>query len=173
MSHGDVVEARSLRCAGNAMDEAIVRHVRRKHELKIGLADAERIKTEAGTASTLPHGRQAQIHIRGRDLREGRPKSIVLGPSDIAEALDGPVGEIADFVQRTLEDLPPEVASDICEHGITITGGGAKLDRLNAELERRVGVAFTVPDNPMHCVVRGSAMLLESLKQREHLLIRP
>ena len=173
MSLGDVVEARSLRCAGNAMDEAIVRHVRRRHELKIGLASAERIKIEAGTASVLPNGRQAQIHIRGRDLREGRPKSIVLGPADIAEALAGPLGEIADFVQRTLEDLPPEVSTDICERGIMVTGGGARLDRLTAELERRVGVAFAVPDNPMHCVVRGSAMLLESLKRRQHLLIKP
>ncbi|HRD77012.1 MAG TPA: rod shape-determining protein [Hyphomicrobiaceae bacterium] len=173
MSLGDVVQARSLRCAGNAMDEAIVRHVRRKHELKIGIANAERIKIEAGTASVTPAVEQAEIHIRGRDLREGRPKTVVLGPADIAEALDAPIEEIADFVQRTLEDLPPEVSTDICERGITLTGGGALLDQLSFELERRVGVPFTVPDNPMQCVVRGAAKLLDSLKIREHLLIKP
>ena len=173
LSLGGVVQARSLRVAGNSMDEAIIRYVRRKHQLLIGEANAERIKIEAGTAMALPNGRHTEIHIRGRDLRQGRPKSAVLGPHDIAEALEDPIEELAEFIQRALEELPPEVSADICERGIHLTGGGALLDRLDQELTRRVGVPFTVPETPMHCVIKGSALILETLKQREHLLIKP
>jgi rod shape-determining protein MreB and related proteins len=173
LSLGGVVQARSLRCAGNAMDEAVIRYVRRKHQLLIGEGNAERIKIEAGSAMSSPNGRAAEIHIRGRDLRQGRPKSIVLGPHDIAEALEDPIEEIAEFTQRSLEDLPPEVSTDICERGIHLTGGGALLDQIDLELERRVGVKFIVPDQPMQCVVRGSAAVLEQLSKREHLLIKP
>ena len=173
LSLGDVVQARSLRCAGNTMDEAIIRYVRRKHQLVVGHANAERIKIEAGTASAQPNGRLAEIRIRGRDLRQGRPKTAVLGPQDIAEALSGPIEEIADFIQRAIEDLPPEVAKDVSDRGISLSGGGAMLHKLDAELERRVGVRFIVPDNPMQCVVKGTAAVLQSLSEREHLLIKP
>jgi rod shape-determining protein MreB len=173
LSLGGVVQARSLRCAGNAMDEAIIRHIRRRHNLLIGDINAERIKIEAGTAMSEGDGSDTEIHIRGRDLRQGRPKSIVLGPKDIAEALSDPIERMAEFIQRSLEDLPPEVATDICERGIYLTGGGALLDRLDRELERQVGVKFYVPDNPSHCVIKGTAAVLEELPQRDHLLIKP
>ena len=173
LSLGDVVQARSLRVAGNVMDESIIRYVRRKHQLVIGHANAERIKIEAGTASLIPNGRAAEIRIRGRDLRQGKPKTAVLGPHDIAEALEAPIEEIAEFIQRAIEDLPPEVSSDVCDRGIWLSGGGSQLDKLDVELERRVGVKFIVPDNPMHCVVKGTALVLESLGDREHLLIKP
>jgi rod shape-determining protein MreB len=173
LSLGGVVQARSLRCAGNAMDEAIVRYVRRSHQLLIGEGNAERIKIEAGTALYKPNGRSAEIHIRGRDLRLGRPKSIVLGPEDIADALEPPVEELAEFVMRALEELPPEVSTDVCERGIQLTGGGALLHNLDAELERRVGVRFIVPERPMHCVITGTAAMLRDRVPREHLLIRP
>ena len=173
LSLGGVVQARSLRCAGNAMDEAIIRYVRRHHHLLIGEANAERIKVEAGTALLQPNGRSAEIHIRGRDLRLGRPKSIVLGPHDIAEALEPAVDELSEFIQRALEDLPPDVSTDICERGIHLTGGGALLDKLDQELQRRVGVKFIIPERPMHCVVKGTASIMEQLETREHLLIKP
>ena len=173
LSLGGVVQARSLRSAGNAMDEAIIRYVRRNHQLLIGEANAERIKIEAGTAMHLPNGRAAEIHIRGRDLRLGRPKSIVLGPHDIAEALEPPIEDLADFIQRALEDLPPDVSTDICERGIHLTGGGALLDQLDQELQRRVGVKFIVPERPMHCVIKGTAAVLDQFATREHLLIKP
>ena len=155
------------------MDEAIIRYVRRQHHLLIGEANAERIKIQAGTASLLAADRSAEIHIRGRDLRQGRPKSIVLGPGDIAQALADPIEEIAEFVQRALEDLPPEIATDICDRGIYLTGGGALLDRLDVELERQVGVRFIVPEHPTHCVVKGTAVVLEQLTTHDHLLIKP
>ncbi len=173
LSLGGVVQARSLRIAGNAMDEAIIRFVRRKHQLQIGESNAERIKIEAGTAVAEQNGRHTEIHIRGTDLRQRRPKTVVLGAHDIAEALEDPIEELSDFIQRAVEDLPPEVATDVCERGIYLTGGGSLLDRLDVELGRRVGVKFVVPDNPMHSVIKGAAYLLEGIPTREHLLIRP
>ena len=93
----------------------------------IGEANAERIKIEAGSASRVVNGETAEIFIRGRDLRQGKAKTVVLGPQDIAEALEDTVEEIAEFIQRAIEDLPPEVSTDICERGISLSGGGAKL----------------------------------------------
>jgi rod shape-determining protein MreB len=173
LSLGGVVQARSLRVAGNAMDEAIIRYVRRKHQLLIGEANAERIKIEAGSALMDSEGKSTEVHIRGRDLRQGRPKSAVLGPNDVAEALLDPIEDLSEFIQRALEELPPEVSTDICERGIHLTGGGALLDGLDRELTRRVGVNFIIPENPMHCVIRGTAKVLETLGEREHLLIKP
>jgi rod shape-determining protein MreB and related proteins len=173
LSLGGVVQARSLRIAGNAFDEAIIRYVRRKHQLLIGESNAERIKIEAGSASMEHEDKLTEVHIRGRDLRQGKPKSAVLGPHDIAEALNDAVDDLSDFIQRCIEELPPEVTADIFERGIYLTGGGALLDRLDQELSRRVGAKFVVPDNPMHCVILGTASILANLNQREHLLIKP
>jgi rod shape-determining protein MreB and related proteins len=173
LSLGGVVQARSLRVAGNAMDEAIIRYVRRKHQLLIGEANAERIKIEAGSAQMDSDGKATEVHIRGRDLRQGRPKSAILGPTDVAEALQDPIEDLIDFIQRALEELPPEVSTDICERGIHLTGGGALLEGLDQVLEKRVGVKFLIPENPMHCVIQGTAKVLETLVEREHLLIRP
>ncbi len=174
---GHVVQARSLRVAGNAMDEAIMRYVRRRHGLVIGEGNAERIKIEAGTALANANGpanaRQVEIHIKGRDLREGRFKTVVLGPRDMAEALAGPVGEIAEFVQRALEDLTPEIAESVTRRGIVLTGGGALLDRLDVALKERVGAKFVLPESPMHCVIKGTAAVLQELSERQHLLIGP
>ncbi len=173
LSVGDVVEARSLRCAGNAMDDAIQRYVRRVHHLLISPGSAERIKIGAGSASRAPGGRAAEIRIRGRELRHGKPVSIVLAPGDIAEALEGPISDIAEFIQRTIEELAPEVRADVRSRGISLSGGGALLDRLDSELQRRVGVKFTIPEHPMQCVVAGTARVLETLSERRHLLIEP
>jgi rod shape-determining protein MreB len=173
LAEGNVVQARSLRVAGNAMDEAIVRHVRRKHHLVIGEGSAERIKIEAGTALALPNGREVEIHIKGRELRQGQLKEVVLTQADTAEALSVPVGEMGEFIRRALEDLPPEVAAQVTSQPIVLTGGGALLERLDMALERLVGVRFAVPETPMHCVIRGSAAILEGLDHRQHLLIGP
>jgi rod shape-determining protein MreB and related proteins len=173
LAEGNVVQARSLRVAGNAMDEAVMRYVRRKHRLMIGEANAERIKIEAGTALAMPNGRQVEVHIKGRDLREGRIKSAVLTEVDMAEALSRPVAEIADFIERTIEDLPAPIAAEVTGQPIAVTGGGALLDRLDGALARRLGLTFKVPETPMHCVIRGTAAVLQSLDLRQHLLIGP
>jgi rod shape-determining protein MreB len=173
LAEGNVVAARSLRVAGNAMDEAIMRYVRRTHRLVVGEASAERIKIEAGTALAMPNGREVEIHIKGRDVREGRMKSAVLTQADMAEALSRPVGEIAEFIERAIEDLPGHIAADVTAQDIALTGGGALLDRMDAALARRLGATFKVPETPMHCVIRGSAAVLHELDLRQHLLIGP
>jgi rod shape-determining protein MreB len=173
LARGVVIAARTLRCAGNAMDEAIIRYVRRKHNLLIGRANAERIKIEAGTALAKLNGRAAEVHIRGRDVRSGLAKMAVLTPKDIAAALSEPIAIMADFIERALEDLPPDVMSEITLRGIYLTGGGAMLDKLDAALSRQVGIRVRCTQSPMHCVVKGSAMVLSELGQREHLLMRP
>jgi rod shape-determining protein MreB len=172
IADGEVVQARSLRVAGNAMDEAIMRYVRRRHGLVIGEGNAERIKIEAGAAVALPNGRQVEVHIKGRDIKQGRLKSVVLGQRDMAEALTGPLEELAEFIRRALEDLTPPVAEEVARRGVFLTGGGALLDRLDEALARRVGVPFLVPESPMHCVIKGTAAVLEHLRERQHLLVR-
>ncbi len=177
MSLGGVLKALSVRCAGNAMDEAIIRYVRRNHNLLIGEANAERIKIEAGTA--LGHvngqmsGKAVDVVIRGRDLKRGVPTEIILRPNDIAEALDGPIEMIAETIQRTLEQLPPELAADIIDRGICLTGGGALLDKLDLELQRRTGVRFFLAGKPLQSVVLGCGKVLESRGEYDDLLIRP
>lgn len=173
LSRGVAISARTLRCAGNAMDEAIIRYVRRKHQLLIGQANAERIKIEAGTAVASLNGRAAEVHIRGRDVRSGLAKMAVLTPKDVATALTEPVDMIADFIERALEDLPPDVLSEITLRGIYLTGGGATLNKLDAALTRQVGIRVRATQSPMHCVVKGSAKVLAELNQHEHLLMRP
>jgi len=173
MSAGGVILARSLRCAGNAMDEAIVRYVRRKHQLVIGEGSAEKIKIQAGTAVAGGPQNAAEIRISGQDVREGKLKNIVLGPSDIAEALSGPIEQISEFVLRSVEDLPPDTTEDICEHGIYLTGGGAQLHALGAALKKQIGVPMIVPEGPMHCVVKGTAAIFRDLPHHDHLLIKP
>ena len=173
LAEGNVVQARSLRVAGNAFDEAIIRYVRRKHRLLVGEASAERIKIEAGTALALPNGRQVEVHVKGRDLREARLKSAVLTQADMAEALAHPVVEIAEFIERAIDDLPAHLAADVKGQSIALTGGGALLEGFDAALARRVGTAFKMPETPMHCVIRGSAAVLQSLDLRQHLLVGP
>jgi rod shape-determining protein MreB len=173
LSLGGVVQASSIRCGGNAMDEAIVKYVRRRHQLLIGEANAERIKIEAGSASRIVNGETAEIVIRGREIREGKPKTVTLSPQDIAEALEPPIEKIAEFIQHTIEDLPAEISTDICERGLHLSGGGSKLAKLDQELERRIGVKVHVTDQPEQCVISGSAAILEALKEHEHLLIKP
>jgi rod shape-determining protein MreB len=171
LSYGRVMQSRSLRCAGNAIDAAIVRYVRRRHDLKIGEASAERIKVEAGAASPTSDPRPVEVRIRGREVSTGRPKGVTLSSADIGEALDPVVTELAEFVERALEDLPFEVVAEIRRQGICLTGGGALLDGLDRELSRRLGIHFELSSEPLRCVIKGTALILESLRERSHLLL--
>ena len=172
ISKGEIVHTASLKLAGNAFDEAIRRYVRRAHQLGIGLASAEKIKIEAGAAGTRANGRVAEAHIRGRDVVLRRMKSVVLRPHDVGTALEGPIADMAELVRRALEDLSPEYRAEVGTSGILMTGGGALLDGLDSELTRRLGIPFKVAPNPMQCVVGGTAVILESLSERERLLVR-
>jgi len=155
------------------MDEAVVRFVRRQHNLLVGEANAERIKVEAGAAIPQVNGKAVDVFIRGRDLRRGTPTEVVLKPADISQALSGPIESIAEAIQRTLEQLPPEVVADIIDRGICLTGGGALLEKLDVDLQRRTGVRFFLAANPLQSVVLGCGKVLQSHGEYEEFLIRP
>ncbi|MEZ5924016.1 MAG: rod shape-determining protein [Hyphomicrobiaceae bacterium] len=172
LASGGIVKALSVRCAGNAMDEAVMRYVRRVHSLLIGEANAERIKIEAGTAS-MTNGKAVDVVIRGRDLKNGFPTEVTLRPADVAEALSTPIDTIADAIQRTLEQIPPELAADVSDRGVCLTGGGAMLHNLDIELAQRTGVEFFMADNPQQSVINGCGLVLTSQQGYESFLIRP
>ena len=173
ISLGGVIYSNSLRTAGHAMDEAIIDYIRTRHRLLIGRASAESIKKEAGTAINKVNGTHVAVHIKGRDLQRGFPTEIKLQTHDIAEALSPPLQLIIDGIQRALNDIPPELAGDICESGVYLTGGGALLDRLDARLSNETGIKFKIAEDPLRCVVRGSGIALERLDTLGELLIKP
>ncbi|MGH6865594.1 MAG: rod shape-determining protein [Methyloceanibacter sp.] len=173
MSMGSVIYSRSIRTAGNAMDEAIINYVRFKHHLLIGAPNAEAIKKEAGSAVTKANGTHAAIQIKGRDLQRGFPSEITLGPHEIADALTLPIQQIVGGIRQALADVPPELTADICEAGIYLTGGGALLEKLDVRLQQETGVKFKIAEDPLRCVARGTGMALERIDEMAELLIKP
>ena len=170
LSLGGIIYSRSIRTAGNAFDDAIVNHIRHKHHLLIGQMSAEKIKIEAGTAIARANGKAIEIHIKGRDLKKGMPSQITLGPPDIAEALALPLAHVADGVRIALEQIEPELAADIYEDGIYLTGGGALLDKISTKLSRETGVKYNTPEDPLRCVAIGTGRALEQLDDIKDLL---
>ena len=170
ISLGGVLYSRSIRTAGNAFDEAIINHIRNKHNLLIGQTSAERIKIDAGTAIAKANGNTVEIHIKGRDLKKGIPSQIKLEPSDIADALKQPLTHLADSIKTALEQTKPELAADIYDDGIYLTGGGALLDKISTRLSRETGVKYNTPDDPLRCVAIGTGLALERLDDIKDLL---
>jgi rod shape-determining protein MreB len=152
---------RSARVGGDKMDEAISSYVRRNHNLLIGEATAERIKKEVGIAKPPADGIGKTVHIKGRDLVNGVPKEISINQGQIAEALSEPVGTIVEGVRIALENTAPELAADICDQGIVLTGGGALLQGLDEVLRDETGLPVTVADDPLTCVALGTGRALE------------
>src|SRR4026207_534673 len=141
----------SVRVGGDKMDEAISSYVRRNHNLLIGEATAERIKQEVGIAKPPVDGIGKTVHIKGRDLVNGVPKEISINQGQIAEALSEPVGTIVEGVRIALESPAPELAADICDQGIVLTGGGARLQGLDEVLRDETGLPVTVAEDPPAC----------------------
>ena len=151
----------SVRVGGDKMDEAIVSYVRRNHNLLIGEATAERIKQEVGVAKAPLDGIGLTIHIKGRDLVNGVPKEITINQGQIAEALSEPVGTIVEGVRIALENTAPELAADIVDQGIVLTGGGALLKGIDEVLRDETGLPVTIADDPLTCVAMGTGRALE------------
>ncbi|MDF2493209.1 rod shape-determining protein [Sphingomonas sp.] len=151
----------SVRVGGDKMDEAIVSYVRRNHNLLIGEATAERIKQEVGIAKPPADGIGMTIHIKGRDLVNGVPKEIQINQGQIAEALSEPVATIVEGVRVALENTAPELAADIVDQGIVLTGGGALLQGLDEVLRDETGLPVTVAEDPLTCVALGTGRALE------------
>ena len=171
ISLGGIVYARSVRVGGDKMDEAIIAYIRRVHNLLIGESTAERIKTEIGSACPPSEGEGKTLEIRGRDLMNGVPKEIVVTEKQIAEALSEPVGQIIDGVKTALEHTAPELAADIVDRGIVLTGGGALLNNLDFVIRHATGLAVAIADDPLTCVVIGTGMALEERKALRTVLI--
>ncbi len=161
ISLGGIVYARSVRVGGDKMDEAIIAYIRRNHNLLIGEASAERIKKEIGTARPPVSGIGAEIQLKGRDLMHGVPKEIIINQVQIAEALAEPVAAIVDAVKVALEHTAPELAADIVDRGIVLTGGGGLLTDLEQVIRDATGLPVTRAEDPLSCVALGTGKSLE------------
>jgi rod shape-determining protein MreB len=159
LSVGGMSTSLSERIGGDNMDEAIASHIRRHYNLHVGEATAERIKKEAGSA--LQDGSDEPVRIRGRDAARGIPREITITRSDVAEAIAGPVSQIVDAVRRALENTAPEIAADILDHGIVMTGGGSLLHGIDVLIAQVTGLPVRVAENPLNCVALGAGRALE------------
>jgi rod shape-determining protein MreB len=171
ISLGGIVYAKSVRVGGDKMDEAIIAYIRRVHNLLIGESTAERIKKEIGSACAPADGEGRMVEIRGRDLMNGVPKEIRISERQISESLGEPVGQIVEAVKIALEHTPPELAADIVDKGIVLTGGGALLSNLDFVLRHATGLAVTIADDPLSCVALGTGHALEEIKTLKNILI--
>jgi len=170
LSLGGIVYARSVRVGGDKMDEAIIAYIRRHHNLLVGEASAERIKKEVGSAAIPADGDGMTIEIKGRDLMNGVPKEIAIGQKQIAESLAEPVGAIVEAVKVALEATPPELAADIVDKGIVLTGGGALLTNLDQVLRDETGLPVSIADDALSCVALGTGKALEHIRTMKHVL---
>ena len=159
ISLGDIVTSQSIRTAGDDMDEAIINYIRKNYNLLIGERTAENIKLEIGSA--LPYEGETSIEIKGRNLLDGLPKNIVITSAEVRDALSDTVSMIVENIHSTLEKTPPELAADIIESGITLTGGGSLLRGLPELVAERTGMPVRVSQNPMDSVVIGAGKRLE------------
>jgi rod shape-determining protein MreB len=163
ISLGGVVYAQSVRIGGDRFDEAIVNYVRRSYGSLIGEPTAERIKHEIGTAFALPEVRE--MEIRGRNISEGVPRAFVLNSNEILEALQEPLANIVGAIRTGLEQTPPELAADISERGMVLTGGGALLRNLDRLITEETGMPVVVAEDPLTCVARGGGRALEIIDE--------
>lgn len=170
ISLGSVVYGNSLRVAGDKMDEAIIAYVRKEYKVLIGEQTAEKIKHSIGCA--MPSEQNSSIAIKGRDLVNGLPKRIEITESDIAFALKETLDKIVDGVMIALEVTPPEIASDIVESGIVITGGGALLRGINTLISQKTGLPVRIAEEPAFCVAKGIGVILHDLEKYKHLTSR-
>jgi rod shape-determining protein MreB len=170
LSLGGIVYSRSVRTGGDKMDEAIIAYIRRNHNLLVGAPSAERIKEEIGSACPPEDGEGDTMEIKGRDLMNGVPKELVLSERQIAESLVEPVGAIIESVKVALEHTAPELAADIVDKGIVLTGGGALLGNMDFVLRHATGLPVSIADDPLSCVVLGTGRTLEEIKKLRDVL---
>ncbi|WP_427383305.1 rod shape-determining protein [Janibacter sp. G56] len=166
---GGIVAARSLRLGGDDLDEAIIAHLKADYSLLLGERSAEDIKVAAGSA--YPLGQELSARVRGRDLATGLPKTVDVSSAEVRRAVEEPVLRIVAVVREVLDVCPPELAGDVLDNGITLTGGGALLRGLDERLRRELGVPVTVADDPMHAVVRGAGTCVDDVDALEQVLV--
>ena len=168
ISLNGIVYSASVRIGGDRFDEAIINYVRRNYGILIGETTAERIKIEIGSAA--PVGEEREMEVKGRDLVSGIPKTVRVHSSEIREAVQEPIQQIVDAVRRALEITPPELASDIVDRGIVMTGGGALIRGLDILLAQETGLPVHVDEDPLTCVVRGTGRILDDFEKYRSVL---
>ena len=167
LSMNGVVTSCSVRTAGQKMDEAIINFIKNEYNLLIGERTAEEVKI--GIGSAIPLKRRETVMVRGRDLITGLPHMIEISNDEITEALKDPLGVIMNNLRTCLENTPPELASDIMERGIYLTGGGAQLSGLDLLISQQTGMPVVLADNPMDCVASGTGILSGDLERLKHI----
>lgn len=172
LSLGGVVYSKSVRVGGDKMDEAILSYIRRYHNLLIGDPTAEKIKKEIGTAYIDSTTEAKTMSIRGRDMINGVPKQISINEHQIAESLVEPINQMVEAIRDTLECTPPELASDIADKGIVLSGGGSLLKNLDILLREETKLPVYIAENPLFCVALGSGRILEDFKRLKHVLFK-
>ena len=160
LSLGDIVTSQSVRTAGDDFDEAIINYIRRKHNLLIGERTAEEIKIAIGSA--WEYEDEGNMEIKGRNLIDGLPKNVTVTAAEVREALADPLQKIVEAIRQTLENTPPELAADIIDRGITLTGGGALLRGIDRLIQEETSIPVHIADNPLDCVVEGTRKRLEA-----------
>ena len=171
LSLGGIVYARSVRVGGDKMDDAIISYIRRNHNLLVGEGSAGRIKETIGSACPPEDGEGRTMEIKGRDLMNGVPKELIMTEAQIAESLAEPVGAIIETVKVALEHTAPELAADIVDKGIVLTGGGALLGNMDYVLRHATGLPVSIADDPLTCVARGTGRALEEIKRLKNVLM--
>jgi rod shape-determining protein MreB len=156
---------------GDKMDEAIIAYIRRNHNLLVGEASAARIKEDIGSACPPDEGEGRTMEIKGRDLMNGVPKELIISERQIAESLAEPVGAIIEAVKVALEHTAPELAADIVDKGIVLTGGGGLLGNIDFVLRHATGLPVSIADDPLSCVVLGTGRALEQKKVLKDVLM--
>ena len=168
ISLGGIVASRSVRIAGDAFDTAIINYIKKKHDLLIGERSAENLKIAIGSA--FPQGRETSLEAKGRNVRTGLPETLKVTDSEVREALSEPVSHVVDAVKSTLEDTPPELASDIMDSGIVIAGGGALIKGLDKLIEKETGIPVRVAETPLDCVALGAGKIVEDMEKYREVL---
>jgi rod shape-determining protein MreB len=169
ISLGGIVTSQSIRIGGDELDEAIINYIKKEYSLALGERTSEEIKIALGSACPLEEELTAEI--RGRDLITGLPKTIVTTTQEVRRAIEEPVNAIVDAVKVTLDRTPPELAADIMEQGIVLTGGGAMLHGLDARISQETGMPIVVAENPLQSVAIGSGQCLEEFDALKQVLI--
>ncbi|WP_105617981.1 rod shape-determining protein [Vallitalea okinawensis] len=172
ISLGGIVTSRSLRIAGDDLDEHIVLYIKKAYNLMIGERTAENIKVKIGYAMADDELGLETIEVRGRDLITGLPKTIELTSKEVTKAISDPINSIIDVIKYTLEKTPPELAADIMETGITLTGGGALLKSLDTIIHKETGMPVHIAEEPLNCVALGTGMVLDQIDILKNVLIQ-
>ena len=170
LSLGGIVYAQSVRVGGDKMDQAIIAYIRRTHNLLVGERSAERIKESIGSACPPEEGEGRTMEIKGRDLLHGVPKELIISERQIAESLAEPVSQIIEAVKSALEHTAPELAADIVDKGIVLTGGGALLTNMDYVLRYATGLPVSIAEDALSCVAMGTGRALEEMKKLRHVL---